>query len=221
MAAKRNFDLNKKSARSFDLGKESSSRKFDLSKETDEVSVNDTESIVESPITKTSSGRRNSKMWLWIFSLIVIGLLVWWIIATIRTEDKTVEDENPAPMVEEVIEQPENVEERTEVPAVSEEQLSEETTPTDVQETEPLTLSPSTTKEEPSVPVQSQPSKSSPVTTQTQSNASLNVSNDVEAEAMKVIRGDYGIGQERKDKLGNKYQTIQNRVNELKKEGVF
>lgn len=165
--------------------------------------------------------RRNSKMWLWIFSLIVIGLLIWWIIATIRTEDKTVEDENPAPTVEEVIEQPENVEEGTEVPAVSEEQLSEETTPTDVQETEPLTPTPSTTKEEPSVPVQSQPSKSSPATTQTQSNASLNVSNDVEAEAMKVIRGDYGIGQERKDKLGNKYQTIQNRVNELKKEGVF
>lgn len=49
----------------------------------------------------------------------------------------------------------------------------------------------------------------------------VNVSNDVEAEAMKVIRGDYGIGQERKNKLGEKYQTIQNRVNELKREGVF
>lgn len=48
-----------------------------------------------------------------------------------------------------------------------------------------------------------------------------NVSNDVEAEAMKVIRGDYGIGQERKNKLGDKYQTIQNRVNELKREGLF
>lgn len=48
-----------------------------------------------------------------------------------------------------------------------------------------------------------------------------NVSNDVEAEAIKVIRGDYGIGQERKDKLGDKYQTIQNRVNELKREGLF
>lgn len=48
-----------------------------------------------------------------------------------------------------------------------------------------------------------------------------NVSNDVEAEAMKVIRGDYGIGQERKDKLGSKYQAIQSRVNELKREGIF
>lgn len=48
-----------------------------------------------------------------------------------------------------------------------------------------------------------------------------NISNDVEAEAMKVIRGDYGIGQARKDKLGSKYQTIQSRVNELKREGIF
>lgn len=56
-----------------------------------------------------------------------------------------------------------------------------------------------------------------------QSNAveSTSVTNDVEEEAMKVIRGDYGIGQERKAKLGSKYQPIQNRVNELKREGVF
>lgn len=53
------------------------------------------------------------------------------------------------------------------------------------------------------------------------SSTNPNISNDVEAEAMKVIRGDYGIGQERKDRLGAKYQTIQNRVNELKREGVF
>ena len=219
MAAKRNFNLNKKSARSFDIEKESSSRKFDLSKESDDISVIDHETPFVDP--QPTPTHRNNKMWLGIFSLIVIGLLVWWIIATIRTEDKTVEEENQTPSVEEVIEQPENVEEGTEVPAVSEEQLSEETTPTEVQETEPLTPTPSTTKEEPSVPVQSQPSKSNTATNQTQSNASINVSDDVEAEAMKVIRGDYGIGQEIKDKLGNKYQTIQNRVNELKKEGVF
>lgn len=51
--------------------------------------------------------------------------------------------------------------------------------------------------------------------------SSENVSNDVEAEAMKVIRGDYGDGQVRKDNLGSRYQTIQNRVNELKRAGVF
>lgn len=58
------------------------------------------------------------------------------------------------------------------------------------------------------------------VSSSTQANEP-NVSNDIEAEAMKVIRGDYGVGQERKDKLGNKYQAIQSRVNELKREGIF
>lgn len=74
---------------------------------------------------------------------------------------------------------------------------------------------------------ESKPETNAPVTNastqQTQSNAveSTSVTNNVEAEAMKVIRGDYGIGEERKAKLGSKYQPIQNRVNELKREGVF
>lgn len=44
---------------------------------------------------------------------------------------------------------------------------------------------------------------------------------DLEAEAIKVIRGDYGVGRERKKRLGARYQPIQNRVNELKREGFF
>lgn len=60
------------------------------------------------------------------------------------------------------------------------------------------------------------------IATPTTSAVSLvNVSSDIEAEAMKVIRGDYGVGQKRKDKLGTKYQIIQSRVNELKREGIF
>lgn len=47
------------------------------------------------------------------------------------------------------------------------------------------------------------------------------VSNDVEKEAMNVIRGDYGNNPQRKLRLGASYQFIQNRVNQLKKEGVF
>lgn len=58
-------------------------------------------------------------------------------------------------------------------------------------------------------------------TTTTSTASNTIVSNNVEAEAMKVIRGDYGDGQERKDKLGANYQTIQSRVNELKRKGIF
>lgn len=49
----------------------------------------------------------------------------------------------------------------------------------------------------------------------------INVSSDIEQEAMKVIRGDYGNIPERREKLGSRYQEIQDRVNQLKKEGVF
>lgn len=44
---------------------------------------------------------------------------------------------------------------------------------------------------------------------------------DVESEALKVIRGDYGNYPERKNALGDKYESIQNRVNQLKRQGVF
>lgn len=41
--------------------------------------------------------------------------------------------------------------------------------------------------------------------------------NDIENLAKEVIRGNFGNGQERKDLLGENYQEIQNRVNELMK----
>lgn len=46
-------------------------------------------------------------------------------------------------------------------------------------------------------------------------------SDNIELEAMNVIRGDYGNVPERRVRLGSKYQEIQNRVNQLKKEGIF
>ena len=46
------------------------------------------------------------------------------------------------------------------------------------------------------------------------------VRSDVEAEALKVIRGDYGVGKERKDKLGAKYAEIQGKVNEMYRQGL-
>lgn len=48
-----------------------------------------------------------------------------------------------------------------------------------------------------------------------------NISENIEQEALNVIRGDYGNVPERRERLGYKYQEIQNRVNQLKKEGVF
>lgn len=42
----------------------------------------------------------------------------------------------------------------------------------------------------------------------------------IEEQAHKVIRGDYGNGLERKQKLGDKYTVIQNKVNEMYRDGL-
>ena len=47
------------------------------------------------------------------------------------------------------------------------------------------------------------------------------VNGEVEAEALKVIHGDYGDGDVRKDRLGSRYNEIQSRVNQLKRSGRF
>ena len=44
---------------------------------------------------------------------------------------------------------------------------------------------------------------------------------NVETQALKVIRGEYGNNPQRKSILGKDYSVIQNKVNELKRKGVF
>ena len=44
---------------------------------------------------------------------------------------------------------------------------------------------------------------------------------DIDAAALDVIRGKYGNGQSRKDALGDDYEMIQKRVNEMYKSGKF
>lgn len=42
----------------------------------------------------------------------------------------------------------------------------------------------------------------------------------IEEKAIQVIRGDYGNGEERKNKLGSEYKVIQKRVNEMYRDGL-
>lgn len=44
---------------------------------------------------------------------------------------------------------------------------------------------------------------------------------DTDEHALRAIRGDYGNGQDRKDALGEDYEQIQKRVNELMKSGEY
>ncbi len=81
-----------------------------------------------------------------------------------------------------------------------------------------------TTEEETPVPVYESEASDAETTHTTPTkaiSASSIVSDDIDSEAMKVIRGDYGNVPERKELLGNKFHAIQSKVNQLKKDGVF
>lgn len=71
---------------------------------------------------------------------------------------------------------------------------------------------------EPAKTAQSKPAATQ--TTKPFSATSAPVSGDVEENARRVIRGDFGNGQERRDKLGSLYSEIQDKVNEMYRQGL-
>lgn len=183
--------------------------KVQLRKKLEEPEVSGNNGSIEPDLTPTPTPNKpKSKNWLWI----LLGVIVFGVIGYIffsKSGDKAAETSDQEA---EVVVAP-----------------SEPTDTTIVEGTEGEEIAPENDNEVANNPeTQSSDAVETPATVDNTSKGTPstsvnvpNVSNDVEAEAMKVIRGDYGIGQERKDKLGSKYQTIQSRVNELKREGIF
>lgn len=155
--------------------------------------------------------KSSSKKWMWILLGVIALCVIGYFIFTKSGDTAVTESEQDTELVEETILPTDSV-------GNQEEESTEEVLPTHENEV-------SNNADDQNAKVNEAPattdnnSNIATATTTVASNA--NVSNDVEAEAMKVIRGDYGVGQERKDKLGTKYETIQSRVNELKREGIF
>lgn len=75
-----------------------------------------------------------------------------------------------------------------------------------------------TTIAEPAKTAQSKPAATQ--TTKPFSVTSAPVSGDVVENARRVIRGDFGNGKERRDKLGSSYSEIQDKVNEMYRQGL-
>ena len=77
------------------------------------------------------------------------------------------------------------------------------------------------TSPEPSATEESHVATSTEKSSVASSNKSANnVDGDVETNARRVIRGDFGNGQVRKDRLGSSYSEIQGRVNEMYRQGL-
>lgn len=199
---KSKFQLNKGTDREFDISK-GHKHKFDLTKEVDEPEATPETNSDPEP---TQGGQGKNK-WVWIIlAILVVGLLVWWLLPGDGSGSET--EGTPVDTTQQTVDS-------ISTPVVPvQPEVTEEPEDTDGVNSTP---EPATQAEE----VQSQPQEQDQVHTQPTPSVTDNVSGDIEAEALKVIRGEYGDGQVRKDKLGNRYEAIQSRVNELKREGVF
>lgn len=167
---------------------------------------------VEEPITDgpNEPNAPKSKTWLWILlGVIVLGVIAYLLFPDTGKKNSSSVNEDRTEVVEEVA----TNETDTVAAAPAEDPVGAEAT-----ELAPETSETPSQEAVPNATISSQQNNTATPASKTQT---VGVSSDVEAEAMKVIRGDYGIGQERKNRLGDKYQPIQNRVNELKREGVF
>ena len=105
--------------------------------------------------------------------------------------------------------------EASEAPAkTGNDQIQPPAQPTEQKADKPSSVASSSTK-----PVQQAQSPKNNATTSQIAAASAPIGGDVVENAKRVIRGDFGNGQERKDKLGSAYSEIQSKVNELYRSG--
>lgn len=122
------------------------------------------------------------------------------------TEDATANNDSEAPAPVEAKETPASGDNsNAATPAKAEEKQAEK---------------PSATETPAAKPAQPSQPNSGSTTSAKQSTASALVSGDVVENAKRVIRGDFGNGQERKDKLGSAYAEIQGKVNEMYRQGL-
>lgn len=160
------------------------------------------------PTPEPENTKSNKWIW-WVVGVIILCIIGYFLFSKSGKEQPA----QPETEVVEEVSAIEDVDEATDQPEVVQDEANAEEASKASQTEQPA--------EDPKAGAQAPVTNVVPEQTQQKATESTSISNDVEAEAMKVIRGEYGIGQERKDKLGAKYQPIQNRVNELKREGVF
>ena len=210
------FNLNKTTEKKFDLGK-GSERKFDLSKDSEPA-----ETIVQtSDSTSQSQTQKTKKKWPFVVVVIVaIVLLVFGLTkfggkshseGVVSNDPIVKETQATAPTETQATSTVENAEESDNEPSVdiqdapSISESSESQAPVN---TVPPVVEEATVPVVPSAP-QTSTSNDDPMTESV-----------IEKKALEVIRGDFGNGEERKQKLGSDYSVIQKKVNEMYANGL-
>lgn len=206
--AKRSFDLEKKPTRRFDLTKENEAEKNSCSS----VGAKGKPSEIAGESQNTKSKKKNRMLIPGAIAVIALIVGATFLFKGTGNEDKTV---------------PPSVAEQTGLPA------DEKPDETAVIAAEPEHTQEATEK----IPTQAQPETSSQVNVETPTNkqqqelpqaeptsdkiptTTPQLASTIEEQAKQVIRGDFGNGEERKQKLGAAYSEVQRKVNEMYRTG--
>lgn len=210
------FDLGKSSDKKFDLGK-GSERKFDLTKDDEELDVQNLNNADSSSLPNETEPK---KKWPYIVgALVILALLIWGLskCGGEQNEDPTANipvaadttQTAPTDSVAAEVVPSENAESTTEEPNAEVQSAAGTAEPAKAEDP----VQKDTPKAE-SAPVATTPQTAKPSTNN-------NVPSNIEQKALQVVRGEYGNGQERKNNLGAEYDAIQQRVNEMYKQGLI
>lgn len=197
--------------------------------------------MVADTTEETGKEGGGSNKWMWIIgAILVVAIIAWLCVRGCSSSNDNVATTEPSI---EAVEAAGTSEEEAVVEESSKDGEGEELASSDVETENPTMEVVSSAEAMSSIATPSETAESTDATTpassptnatsKTASRPSANTfsaassasatetSSDIEAEALKVIRGDYGTGLDRKLKLGSRYRDIQNRVNELKRQGAF
>lgn len=219
---KSKFQLDKGTEHKFDISKRSR-RNFDLEKDEEDAVIAPVTTSAETVDTENTP-QSSRKKWIWgVVGIAVLALVVWMLLSggdktsdggkvdevpvADNVDDSQKDDETFTSTDTPDLDNTDNISQEEVDETVSEEVVENENTPSAPTQTGTQRQQPSQGESVPAVPAAPAPRPT--------------VSGDIETEARKVIRGDYGVGEERKAILGDKYSQIQSRVNELKRQGVF
>ena len=169
--------------------------------------------VPQEPVDKTGGGNKRN---LWVFLGIVVLAAILFFVFVGKDNETSVQTnvaQNPVTAKADSIQ-----------PAKTEE-TAEKVDSTNVEKTD-NTLKEEPTKATAEMPASESNSKQSSKPDvvkeekKTQTSSAIPVNGSLEQKAIAVIRGTYGNGLERKQKLGDEYTVIQNKVNEMYRDGL-
>lgn len=195
----------------------------------DGTPISPSSSVSTEESSSHDSDEPTSKKWLWILLAIVIAAVITFF--CVRSCNANKEEQLTEQTTE--FDTGENEEQVSDIEKSSEENqeemLTDETmsdtpsidTQSDVTE-DPSTSNPEDVTNIEQTPIAENPSPERPIVSDNSNNpvATPSPTGTVEEEALDVIRGKYGNGEERKRNLGDRYEEIQSMVNEMYRNGL-